>query len=532
MKLGYMRRINIALDGHSSCGKSTIAKALAKRLGYTYVDTGAMYRGVTLWSLREGLWSEGEPLSDEIGRRVSDEVKLTFCPTEEGQHLCLNGEDVEREIRGMEVSNHVSPISTIPSVRKYLVARQQALMAEKGVVMDGRDIGTVVMPDAELKFFVTASPEVRAERRLKELRAKGEEVSYEEVLHNVTERDRIDSSRAMDPLRQADDAILLDNSQLTLEAQQRLVEEVATRVIRGNESQELTVEIDSASGFCFGVIKAISKAEEELQNDRPLYSVGDIVHNSEEVKRLSQKGLYSVGHNQLPQLKGKRVLFRAHGEPPEVYEQAAKLDIEVIDATCPVVLTLQQRIRSKYLSKSQEGVQIVIFGKKGHAEVNGLVGQTENTAIVVQSIEEARELVDPHRPVALFSQTTMDREQFAQLGDFLREWVDEVLEVETFDTICRQVANRVPEITDFARQMDWVYFIAGAHSSNGKVLYHTALRANLNSYFITSPEEIERPLPSWVKRVGVCGATSTPTWQMEAVKERIETITKEKGRRE
>lgn len=519
-----MRKINIALDGHSSCGKSTIAKALAKRLGYTYIDTGAMYRGVTLWSLREGLWKDGEPNTSEIVRRIS-EVEISFGQTANGQHLLLNGEDVEHEIRGLVVSNHVSPISTIPEVRKYLVAQQQSWVANKGVVMDGRDIGTVVMPGAELKFFITASAEVRAERRFKELTEKGEKVSYEDILKNVTERDRIDSTRATDPLRQAEDAILLDNSRLSREEQQRLVEDVADRVIRGNDTGKVTVEIDSASGFCFGVITAISKAEAELKEGEPLHSLGDIVHNGEEVERLKKRGLHSITYERLPELKGKRVLFRAHGEAPKVYAEAERLGIEVVDATCPVVLALQKRISRKYENTRGKGTQIVIFGKQGHAEVNGLVGQTNGEAIVVQTLEEAKTLIDPNRPIALFSQTTMDMERFAELGEFLKEYVAEGIVVETYDTICRQVSNRVPEITDFARSMDWVYFIAGAHSSNGKVLYDTAQRANLNSYFVSSPEEITRPLPPWVQSVGVCGATSTPLWQMEAVKQRIEEIT-------
>lgn len=518
-----MRRINIAFDGHSSCGKSTIAKALAKTLGYTYVDTGAMYRGVTLWSLREGLWQGEQPMSEAIRERLS-EVVLTFVQCDGGQHLLLNGEDVEHEIRGLWVSNHVSPISTIPEVRRYLVAQQQSWVADKGVVMDGRDIGTVVMPTAELKFFVTASTEVRALRRYHELLAKGDQVVYEEVLHNITERDTIDSTRATDPLRRADDAILLDNSHLSREEQQVLVEEVARRVIRGNKEGDIQVEIDGASGFCFGVINAINKAEDELKQDRPLYSLGDIVHNGAEVERLEGMGLHSISHDKLKELRNTRVLFRAHGEPPALYEQARKQSIEIIDATCPVVLALQKRIREKYMASRNNGTQIVIYGKQGHAEVNGLVGQTEGNALVIQSIEEAKERIDPSRPVALFSQTTMDRGRFTELSEMIEEWLNEGVKLETFDTVCRQVANRVPEISRFARQKDWVYFIAGAHSSNGKVLFDTAQRANLNTYFISSPSEITQPLPSWVHSVGICGATSTPRWQMDAVKIRVEEL--------
>lgn len=217
-------KINIALDGYSSCGKSTIAKRLARSLGYTYVDTGAMYRGVTLYALREGLFSGEEPMVEEIIRRLP-RIEMRFAIYPDGQHLLLNGEDVEREIRGMEVSEHVSPIATIPEVRAALTRQQQDMAKEKGVVMDGRDVGTTILPDAELKIFVTARPEVRARRRFDELTAKGESVTYDSVLANVRERDRIDSGRAVSPLRQAEDALVLDNSYMTLDQQQVWVEE-------------------------------------------------------------------------------------------------------------------------------------------------------------------------------------------------------------------------------------------------------------------------------------------------------------------
>lgn len=216
-------KINIALDGYSSCGKSTIAKRLARSLGYTYVDTGAMYRGVTLFALREGLFSGEEPMVEEIIRRLP-RIEMRFAIYPDGQHLLLNGEDVEREIRGMEVSEHVSPIATIPEVRTALTRQQQDMAKEKGVVMDGRDVGTTILPDAELKIFVTARPEVRARRRFDELTAKGESVTYDSVLANVRERDRIDSGRAVSPLRQAEDALVLDNSDMTLDQQQAWVE--------------------------------------------------------------------------------------------------------------------------------------------------------------------------------------------------------------------------------------------------------------------------------------------------------------------
>lgn len=216
-----MKKIIIALDGHSSCGKSTMAKDLAKVIGYIYVDTGAMYRAVTLYALQNGLF-DGETPDEEALKESMDKIRIEFRLNEQTgiADTYLNGVDVEKEIRSMEVSNKVSPISALGFVRKAMVAQQQAMGRQRGIVMDGRDIGTVVFPDAELKVFVTASPEIRAQRRVDELTAKGEAITYEEVYQNVVTRDRIDSTRKESPLKQADDAIVLDNSEMTIAGQQ------------------------------------------------------------------------------------------------------------------------------------------------------------------------------------------------------------------------------------------------------------------------------------------------------------------------
>lgn len=224
-------RINIAIDGHSSCGKSTIAKRLAKSLGYKYLDTGAMYRGVTLFTLRQGLWRADSPDEESIVKALP-QINLDFRQVGGKNSLFLNGQNVEEDIRGMEVSSKVSPIAAIPTVREYLVKQQQEIALERGVVMDGRDIGTVVLPDAEVKFFITASPQVRAYRRFEELQQKGCKISYEEVLENVQTRDRIDSNRAIAPLRQAPDAHYIDNSDLSLEEQDKVVYRIVQEYFR------------------------------------------------------------------------------------------------------------------------------------------------------------------------------------------------------------------------------------------------------------------------------------------------------------
>lgn len=285
------------------------------------------------------------------------------------------------------------------------------------------------------------------------------------------------------------------------------------------------IEIDKQSGFCFGVINAIKQAERELASSgEELYCLGDIVHNNQEVERLEAKGMKTIDYEGLKGLQGKRVLFRAHGEPPQVYSWAKERNIQLVDATCPVVVRLQKQIYKKYKEIKPSGGQIVIYGKKGHAEVNGLVGQTEAEAIVVQHSEDI-EQIDFSRPVALFSQTTQSLEGFHELIECIRGRMHEGVPFDFQDTICRQVSNRMPHIAEFATQHELIFFVAGPKSSNGKVLYAHCHRANERSIFVSSADEVTEsmltPLP---KSIGICGATSTPMWQMQEVAQRIKAI--------
>lgn len=281
------------------------------------------------------------------------------------------------------------------------------------------------------------------------------------------------------------------------------------------------IEIDARSGFCHGVVTAIRKAEEELERSpRPLYCLGDIVHNSDEVERLGRKGLSTITHADLPTLRGARVLLRAHGEPPSTYATAREMDIEIIDATCPVVLQLQRRIKETYDAPGPRP-QIVIYGKAGHAEVNGLVGQTDGEAIVVENTDQLSRL-DFTRDIALYSQTTMSLQGLAAMVDEINRRIAPGVRFTYHDTICRQVANRVNHLREFAASHDVVIFVAGAKSSNGKVLYNECLAANPRTRLLSRPDDFD---PSWIDgatSVGICGATSTPRWLMEQVRDRIE----------
>jgi len=276
------------------------------------------------------------------------------------------------------------------------------------------------------------------------------------------------------------------------------------------------VEIDQNSGFCFGVVHAIESAERELKKGTKLYCLGDIVHNSPEMERLRRLGLKTVKHADLPRLAYKTVLLRAHGEPPSTYEIARKNHIKVIDATCPVVLHLQQRIKDCYFEMKGLEAQLVIYGKQGHAEVNGLVGQTEGTAIVIEKPEDLERL-DFSKEIAFFSQTTKSLDGFRQIEEIIKNKMKAGVRFRSFDTICRQVANRLPSIKDFVSKHDWVYFVAGQKSSNGKMLFEECKKSNPNIFFISKAAEITEPLPPAINRVGVCGATSTPKWLMEEV---------------
>ena len=286
----------------------------------------------------------------------------------------------------------------------------------------------------------------------------------------------------------------------------------------------LKIEIDNGSGFCFGVTTAIQKAEEELAKGTTLYCLGDIVHNGMECERLREMGLITIDHDEMRRLHDVKVLLRAHGEPPETYELAQRNNIEIIDATCPVVLQLQKRIKRQHSANSQMPIansQIVIFGKKGHAEVLGLVGQTNSDAIVIESFDEVKRL-DFSRDIYLYSQTTKSLDEFHRIIEYIQQHIAPDATFKSFDTICRSVANRMPNISQFASRHDLILFVCGRKSSNGKVLFNECLRINANSHLIEGPDEID---PEWlegIKTVGICGATSTPKWLMEQCDQRIQ----------
>ena len=284
----------------------------------------------------------------------------------------------------------------------------------------------------------------------------------------------------------------------------------------------MRVEIDQYSGFCFGVVRAINEAEQALQSGS-VASLGDIVHNRMEVQRLESLGLQTISHADIPTLKGKRMLIRAHGEPPSTYDLAKHYGVEIIDATCPVVAALQRKVKSAYEEMMKVGGTVVILGKRGHAEVVGLTGQVDEKAIVVES-EEDLEQVDFSRPIYFLSQTTQSVEKFNHLAEQMRQRLANKEMLTADDTICRRVSSREEHLREFARQHDIVIFVCGRKSSNGKVLYSICRDENERSYNIEEASELQQEWFEGAESVGICGATSTPKWLMEEIANAISSM--------
>lgn len=282
----------------------------------------------------------------------------------------------------------------------------------------------------------------------------------------------------------------------------------------------MQIEIDDKSGFCFGVVRAIGEAEKALGGADRVYSLGDIVHNRIEVQRLEELGLKTVTHDEMESLEGSRLFIRAHGEPPSTYRRAERLGIRIIDATCPVVAKLQERVKKAYAKMQPVGGQVVILGKRGHAEVVGLTGQVDDAVVVIEKEEDMAQ-IDFARPIYFLSQTTQSIALFEHLGEEMKRRAADASKVEIADTICRQVSGREQHLAEFAARFDAVIFVCGRKSSNGKVLYEVCRRANARTYNIEEPSEIDPQWLAGVEKVGICGATSTPKWLMQRVADRL-----------
>ncbi|HPH72249.1 MAG TPA: 4-hydroxy-3-methylbut-2-enyl diphosphate reductase [Candidatus Cloacimonas sp.] len=498
-----MRRIIVAIDGPAASGKSTTAKFLAEKLGYIYIDTGAMYRACALQAKLEGFAIDD--LSSIIPMLERIDIKISY--SESGNIIWLNGRDVSQQIRTPEISAAASKISAIPSVRYKMVELQRKLGKDGGVVLEGRDIGTFVFPEAEAKFFMVADLEVRARRRYQELKAKGIESRYEDVLQELKARDEADASRSLAPLKPASDAILVDTSNLSIEEQVNKLYEITLRKIaelgesnspNNSVPDGIEVYLAHSSGYCFGVKRAIQMAREAKVCDKPVYTLGEIIHNPGIVQELEEKGIHVA--NNVSDLKDSTVIIRSHGITREEYETLQKNNNEIIDATCPYV----KRTHTILQKMTAEGYPVVIFGDKHHPEVIGLRSFGNDKTIVVAEDEPLPKINE--NSLVLIAQTT---QKIEKLNELVCKLLPNVFELRVFNTICLTTTLRQKATIEMAKKSDVVIVIGGYKSSN------TSALAKLSSqYCPTFHIENEMQLAgvdlSKYKRIGLTAGASTP----------------------
>ncbi len=501
------KHISVAIDGPSGAGKSTIARAAAKRFGLIYVDTGAMYRTVALAVHRAGV---------DCGDKAAvlpllPTIQIDMDYDDRGvQRMLLSGEDVSEAIRTPENSARASAVSAHPEVRAFLMDTQRNFAVENSVVMDGRDIGTVVLPDATLKIFLTASAEKRAERRWKELQEKGMDVSFQQVLRDIEERDYNDTHRAAAPLRKAEDAIELDTSDLTLEESiDALCAEIAGVLEKGK------LYVAKSAGFCFGVSRSVKLAEQMLDEESSCWSFGELIHNADVVQSLEQRGL-RVTEDPADLGPDDAVIVRSHGITKAVYDSLVQTGARVIDATCPKV----KRIHQLVTEASVEGRLPVIVGAKDHPEVRAICGWCTDPVVVSDVSELELKLqsgeIDRNRPITMVIQTTQTQEKLLSCKNLLKK---ECTNAKIYDTICGATSTRQGEAEQLARMCDAMVVIGGRHSANSRHLYEICTGHCEHVQFIENAAQLDLSALDHVKTVGLTAGASVPAWIIKEVKE-------------
>lgn len=507
-------KIIIAIDGPAGSGKSSTAKQVAGKLNIGFLDTGAMYRALAYKFYQHNI----DPADIEMVRQVVEDTNITLQFHNTESTVLLDGVEVNREIRSPEVNRLVPVVAAIPVARRLMVAVQQKIGRSQSVVAEGRDIGTVVFPKADLKIFMNASLEERAHRRYLEQKQNNIEQSLVEIMNEIQQRDEIDSKREIAPLKKAEDAIELDTSELTLEEQTNFIVSLVKDLpgIKKVINWKMIIQIDSDAGVCPGVRRAIRMAEDALSKGDKIVAVGPLIHNRLENERLSTRGLeiapqdeFEKNNHWAPKYTNVKYLIRTHGISPVLRNQFEEKSCQIIDATCPKVRRSQRLIESF----SQDGYQIVIVGKAAHPEVVALVGASLTVPSVILKPEELGR-IDLNKKIMVIAQTTTNRQNFHTIIDYLRNNTNELL---VKDTICNAVSDRHQLLQTFASQFDVVFFVGGRNSSNTKELYKICRDVNINTYLIESYPEID---PQWLnkaERVGISGSASTPRWQLERI---------------
>ena len=518
---------NIAIDGPAGAGKSTIAKKVARQLSFVYVDTGAMYRAMALYLTRKGLRrpDETNEAEKEAFRKKAAELcrdaDITIVYRDGEQVVLLSGENVNPYLRTEEVSSMASVSSAVPEVRVKLVELQQRLAAEQNVVMDGRDIGTVVLPNAQVKVYLTASVEVRAKRRyIENVQAvrsgavkSEEDLDLEKIKADIAERDHRDMTRAVSPLKQAEDAVLVDSSDLGID---QVAEEILN--LAADRLGRPRVVTASTAGFCFGVQNAVDTVYKEIEKggDGPINTFGPIIHNENVVEELRQKGvgiLHSV--EEAKAQKDGTIIIRSHGVTKKTWEELSSGSAQVVDTTCTFVKKIHEIVHKA----SEEGKQIVIIGNHGHAETEGTVGWSSTPATVIETEEEARSYrADPQRIVCIVAQTTFNAEKFEKFVDLIAK---NGYNIETNETICNATSERQAEARRIARQADVMIVIGGRGSSNTAKLYEICKAECADTYFIQTVDDLDLKLSGGEKIIGITAGASTPKNIIEEVQSNV-----------
>ena len=487
-------RQNIAIDGPAGAGKSTIAKRVAKLLGSVYVDTGAMYRAIAIFLLNKGFTPES---LDGIEAYLP-EAEVTIAYEDGAQQVFLNGENVTGSLRREEVGNMASASSAKPAVRAKLLDLQRSLAEKTDVVMDGRDIGTVVLPDAFCKIFLTASVEKRAERRFIELTEKGEHPDLAKIAADIAERDERDANRAAAPLKQAEDALLVDSTDLS-------IEEVTERILRIFLAKA-DIRIAESAGFCFGVRRAVQMVNDCIVNGKkPVYTLGPIIHNEMVVREFEEKGVITLpDENALEGIGGGTVVIRSHGVSREVMEKLSHMDVEIVDATCPFV----SKIHDIVAEASRDGEQVLIIGDPDHPEVKGTVGYSETPCIVVQSREDLLNLRLPENTrLCVVAQTTFNLQKFKELVE-----ITDSLEYDknVHGTVCHATDERQSEAGNLAASSDIMLVLGSGTSSNTRKLYEICRERCEHTYYIQSLVDMDSIRFRSDSCVGITAGASTP----------------------
>jgi len=493
-----VRHLKVAIDGPAGSGKSTVARKVAEVLGFDYLSSGLMYRYVGLLFERSG---KSDP--HEILKMVEN---LHFELEE--NRLKVNGVFLDEELLSERAGGFASKVAVIPEIRKILSKMQRELAEGRDIVVEGRDIGTVVLPDADLKIFLTASPEERARRRYMELRERNEKISYEDILEQIKERDAKDSSRSVAPLKPAPDAVIIDTTHMSIDEVVNKVVKLVNDLRTGGER----VIFSKTLGFCWGVSRMVELIKKLLKNGEKVHTFGDVVHNDFVMNELKKMGL--IVHDADDILSTRRiegtVVIRAHGLPENEIEHLNAIADKVVDGTCPNVLRLFEL--GKRLEN--EGYRIYLFGRKDHPEVRAFLGHVAKATLIEKDTEFSGDRI------ALLAQTTAAMDEFKKtIFSCINEVIKDVQEMRILNTICRETIVRENEVKELAKKCDAVLVIGGKKSSNTRKLYEIAKSENNNTYLITSPDELPENL---VGKLGIASGTSTPIELIREIVRKIE----------